>query len=336
MLESAMGSSPARPLVAAALLGYEGDVTAAVFDTGLLLSGQGWLPWGASRDWRPPVGEPAAPPAWDPLATGIREDMGHEDYVAGVLAVHEAVRRGDVYVLNLTRRLVGTPVCPDASLLAGMLARSEATMGAGWHLPGRSLLSASPERFLRLEGGRAEVHPVKGTRPRGASPEEDARLRAELEDSEKERAEHVMVVDLERNDIGRVAAAGTVLVEPLAALETTSYCHQLVSCVSAELRTDADVAALLQALFPSGSVTGAPKVAAMRHISRLEVSPRGAYCGSLVVALPGRLDSSVLIRTAEVEEGVVRYGVGCGVTIDSDPEAEWQETLLKARPLLGT
>ena len=173
---------------------------------------------------------------------------------------------------------------------------------------------------------------------------EDAALRAELLDSEKERAEHVMVVDLERNDLGRVCVPGSVRVDPFYRVETTSYCHQAVSSVRGLLRPDVSVGELLEATFPCGSITGAPKIAAMSIAGRLEPVPRGAYTGSLVIAVPGEVDSAVLIRTAEVtpcdtevatEGTTIRYGAGCGITVESDPLAEWEESVLKSEPVLG-
>jgi anthranilate synthase component I len=144
-----------------------------------------------------------------------------------------------------------------------------------------------------------------------------------------------MVVDLERNDLGRVCVPGSVRVEPLGAIETTSYCHQMVSSVRGLLRLDASVGEALCALFPCGSVTGAPKLAAMRIAGQLERGERGIYTGSLIVAMPGHIDSSVLIRTVELDGDEVRYGTGCGITIDSDPAEEWRESELKTHPLLG-
>jgi branched-subunit amino acid aminotransferase/4-amino-4-deoxychorismate lyase len=204
---------------------------------------------------------------------------------------------------------------------------------------------------VRLTGHEVEIAPVKGTRPRGETPEEDAALLADLLGSAKERAEHVMVVDLERNDIGRVCVPGSVRVEPLYEIETTSYCHQAVSSVRGLMRDDASLGDLLEATFPCGSITGAPKIAAMRIAESLECGERGAYTGSLVVAMPGELDSSVLIRTVELqpanvqggvgEDGapnagrILRYGTGCGITVESDPQEEWAESVLKTQPLLG-
>ena len=213
----------------------------------------------------------------------------------------------------------------------------------GW--PGATpwLASVSPERFIRVRPGDhgarlVEVCPIKGTRSRSATPLRDRELAYELAADPKERAEHIMVVDLERNDLGICALPGTVHVDPLYEVVPTPYCHQLVSTVHATLRPEATFGELLEATFPCGSVTGAPKRAAIRIAEELERSPRGAYCGALLVAREGELDSSVLIRTLEgVAErpSIARWGAGCGITHDSDPAAEYLEMLLKATPVTG-
>jgi para-aminobenzoate synthetase component I len=324
------------PLVAAALLGYEGDAIAAVFRRGLVRTAEGWRAWGDWREAPPPRPVPAAAFApGEPLATGVESDTGREAYRSAVEAAREAMRAGDVYVLNLCRTLTADPAAEAHVLFASLLERSRPSMAASWRLPDRAVLSASPERFLRLDGRALAVQPVKGTRPRGLDTAADADAIRDLATSEKERAEHVMVVDLERNDIGRACAPGSVCVPRLMRVETTPYCHQMVSSVEGVLPASASASELLAATFPCGSVTGAPKRSAMAHIARLECGGRAEYTGSLVVAMPGRLDSSVMIRTAVIAEGRLRYGVGCGITVDSDPAAEWEETLVKALPLLG-
>lgn len=338
-LDRALASE--TPVLAAALLEYEGASRVAVFERGLVRDEQGWRRWGDWTDVTPPAVLPVTPPVvspseGQPLIHHTRSRMDEAEYVAGVREVHEAVARGDVYLLNLCRRLSGEPVTDPHTTFATLIARSAGSaMAAGWIRPDLALLSVSPERFISLEGREARIEPIKGTRPRGTDATEDARLAQELSASDKERAENVMVVDLERNDLGRVCEAGSVLAPDLLRVETNAYCHQLVSTVAGTLRADAGCAELLSATFPCGSVTGAPKPSAMHHIARLEVEPRGVYTGSLVVAIPGRLDSSVLIRTAVIGGGALSYGVGCGVTIDSDPAEEWRETILKAAPLLG-
>jgi len=331
-------SGEGTPRLTAALLPYTGAATIARYPGGLVHTPQGWRAWGEIRpsDVPTPVAGPPAAAARGPLALDLTGDMGEAEFVAGVRAIGDAIRAGDVYVVNLTRRLAGTPAMPSADAFAALTERTCADMGAYWRIPGgrAAIASASPERFVRLRQGLVEVCPIKGTRPRGPGATDSA-MRAELAASPKERAEHVMIVDLERNDLGRVCAAGSIRVDPLFEIVTTTYCHQMVSTVSGLLREEVSIADLLDATFPCGSVTGAPKIAAMRTIERLETSPRGAYTGSLVVAVPGELDSSVLIRTAEYGDCGVIWGTGGGITVDSEPDDEWLETVLKASPFAG-
>ncbi len=278
-----------------------------------------------------------------PLIEEPAFDIDADGFRAAVRTAQDAIVRGDVYVVNLTARIEGRPRLTPFATFRALLARAAADMAAfvdGWDETAGPIASVSPERFVRIrrdgDGRAIEVWPIKGTRPRGPTPEEDERLRAALTDDAKERAEHVMVVDLERNDIGCIALPGSVVVASLMEVVATPYCHQMVSCVRGRLHDDTSVAEVLEALFPCGSVTGAPKRAAMRTIRELERSLRGAYCGALFVALPGEIDSSVLIRTLEwVGSDRVRWGAGCGITVESDPEAEWQELLLKSSPVLG-
>ncbi|MCX8007968.1 MAG: chorismate-binding protein, partial [Coriobacteriia bacterium] len=259
-----------------------------------------------------------------PLIAGAATDSGEEEFCGAVRRLQETILAGDVYVANLTARVTGTLACDPASAFATLLARAAAPMSAFISVPNGPLLaSVSPERFVRLrDAGDAttlEVWPIKGTRPRGRDGSADEALAAGLADDPKERAEHAMIVDLERNDVGRVAIPGSVVVRPRQAVVPTPYCWQMVSGVRGLLAPDAPLEAVLEALFPCGSVTGAPKLAAMRIIAGLEASPRGAYCGSVVAARRGEIDSSVLIRTLEVgRDGSAAWGTGCGITIDSD------------------
>lgn len=292
----------------------------------------------------------AVPIAGDPrgpLLSDATWDLSGREYRSAVDEVRERIAAGDVYVLNLTARLTGR-LAADGPVAAFDLLnrRAPSSMAASLTgLPGAApwLASVSPERFIRVTRGEhgarlVEVCPIKGTAPRGATPDADARLAGALASDPKERAEHVMVVDLERNDLGVCCVPGTVHVDPLYEVVPTAYCHQMVSSVRGTLRSNATFAQLLASSFPCGSVTGAPKRAAMRIIDRLEETPRGAYCGSLLVAMPGELDSSVLIRTlvgATEDPTRAAWGAGCGITHDSDPAAEYLEMLLKATPVTG-
>jgi|GEM_PF-391182 len=330
-------ASARTPCLAAALLPYDGTATVARYAGGLVRTPEGWRIWGALNDSDVPVLTSPAPVSARPgttLVTDVRSDLDAAAFRRGVLDTIEAIRAGDVYVLNLTRRLVGRAASTPVHAFASLLSRSEADMAAFWTTSGLTIVSASPERFIRIAGGRIEVCPIKGTRPR-AEGERDIAMVTDLLASEKERAEHVMIVDLERNDIGKVCCPGTVTVSPLLDVVATPYCHQMVSRVRGILDADASLGEVLESTFPCGSVTGAPKIAAMRKIAALEGSSRDAYTGSLVVAIPGELDSAVLIRTAEYRGTEVQWGTGGGITVDSDPAEEWLETILKASPLLG-
>jgi para-aminobenzoate synthetase component 1 len=200
--------------------------------------------------------------------------------------------------------------------------------------PDHALASASPERFLELRGRRVETRPIKGTRPRGADAAEDARLRAELSESPKDRAENVMIVDVLRNDLGRVCETGSVEADELCALETFPQVFHLTSTITGLLRADRDAFDLLHACFPGGSITGAPKIRAMEIIESLEPVRRHVYTGSIgYIDWDGDADWNIAIRTALVTPGAVHFSAGGGITADSDAEAEYRETLDKAEGL---
>ncbi|MBN1192831.1 MAG: anthranilate synthase component I family protein [Coriobacteriia bacterium] len=338
MLEEVMRG--AVPLLAAAVMSYEGSAEVRTYAGGVLLAPDGWRAWGVSPDL-PALPQQPLQPVGAPLLEGAVGDLDERAFCARVQDVRERIAAGDVYVLNLTYRITGRPVLDSAHAFVELLERAGGPMSAWWGDSHRSLASASPERFCAVERDdsgitRAWIEPIKGTRPRGANPLEDAELAQKLADDAKERSEHVMVVDLERNDLGRVSVAGSVRVHPMFEVFAMPYCHQLVSRVRSTLRADATLADLVESTFPCGSVTGAPKLAAMRIIGELEMSPRGAYTGALAVAVPGQLDSAVLIRTLEYAgPETARWGTGCGITIDSDPKSEWCESLLKASPVTG-
>jgi anthranilate/para-aminobenzoate synthase component I len=328
-------------VLAAAVLTYEGAAEVRTYTGGVQLAADGWRAWGTARELPVPPNAEASPEAPGPVLLDVTADLDESGYLTRVDRIRERIAAGDVYVLNLTYRLSGRPALDPAGAFAVLLERAAGPMSAWWGDPSRSLVSVSPERFCAVESDahgqlRAWIEPIKGTRPRDRDPRRDAELARELAADAKERAEHVMIVDLERNDLGRVAVPGSVRVDPMLEVFSTPYCHQLVSRVEAVLSADAGLADLVASTFPCGSVTGAPKRAAMRVIAELECSPRGAYTGALLVALPGRLDSSVLIRTLEYDgPHAARWGTGCGITIDSDPNAEWRESRLKAVPVLA-
>jgi para-aminobenzoate synthetase component 1 len=248
------------------------------------------------------------------------------EYASAVERVREAIARGDVYQVNLVQHL-SAPFSGDARSLAAALAalrpfHADPLLGEGW-----AVVSASPELFLARRGRRLWTMPIKGTRPAGGA--------AELRDSEKDAAEHVMIVDLERNDLSRVCEAGSVRWPQLMATRELAGVEHMVSTVEGTLREGVGLAEILEAMFPGGSVTGAPKIAAVDLIAELEPVGRGASMGTLGrVYGNGDLDLALTIRTFAVAEGRIHLWVGGGVVWDSDPAEELEESWTKARPLL--
>jgi anthranilate/para-aminobenzoate synthase component I len=249
--------------------------------------------------------------------------------------VKQYIARGDVYQANLTQRFDAPFAADPWELYRSLAAATPAPRSAYIEVPGLALVSASPEMFVDVDaGGVAETRPIKGTRPRGATPREDAQAAAELLASTKDRAELVMIVDVLRNDLGRISSIGTVAVPELLALRSFAAVHHLVARVVSKLRDDVTPSALVAAVFPGGSVTGAPKERAIELLGELEPCPRGLYTGSLFwFDDDGSTASSILIRSAVVTAGRVHIGAGGGVVADSDPEAEWSEANAKARAL---
>lgn len=266
---------------------------------------------------------------------GVRSNFDRAGYEAAVARVIEYIRAGDCYQVNLSQRLLA-PLREHPLELYGRLRHlNPAPFAAYFDMGDFQVLSASPERFLRVENGEVETRPIKGTRPRGRTPDEDAALAAELAANPKDRAENVMIVDLLRNDLGRVCEFGTVRVPRVCEVESFRYVHHLVSEVRGKLRAGHGPLDLLAAAFPGGSVTGAPKVRAMEIIAELEPTARGPYCGSIgFVGFDGTADTNILIRTFTAGRGWVQFPVGGGIVADSDPAREYEETLHKAAGLL--
>ena len=249
-----------------------------------------------------------------------------EGYARAIEAVREAIARGDVYQVNLVQHLAA-PFRGDPTGLAARLAGLHPLHGAPLAGDGWTIVSASPELFLARRGRRVWTMPIKGTRPAGAS--------GALADSEKDAAEHVMIVDLERNDLSRVCEPGSVGWPELMAERRLAGVSHLVTTVEGRLRDGVGLAELLRATFPGGSVTGAPKISAIDHIAAFEPVGRGASMGTLGRVYPnGDLDLALTIRTFAVAEGRIHLWVGGGVVWDSDPDAEVEESWTKARPLL--
>lgn len=264
------------------------------------------------------------------------------DYEARIRSTLDYIRAGDIFQANIAQRFhASRPAGMTAFGLFRRLCRVNPAPFAAFICVDerRAVVSASPERFLRVtvgDGGRSvETRPIKGTRPRGATPEADARLAVELRRSAKDRAENLMIVDLLRNDLSRTARLGSVRVPQLWGLESFAAVHHLVSVVTAEPRSDVPTLDILKSAFPGGSITGAPKVRAMEIIAELEGARRGPYCGAIGwIGDDGAMDTSITIRTLIVDDDTISLSAGGGIVSDSDPAEEYRETLVKAAALL--
>lgn len=266
------------------------------------------------------------------IARNLRSNFTREQYLDAVKRVKRYITAGDIYQANISQRFEATVDANPWKLYHALRRTAPAPFGAYLGFPEFSVLSASPEQFLRVERDFVETRPMKGTRPRGVTPEDDIRLGRELAASEKDRAENIMIVDLLRNDLGRVCRPGTIRVPELFTVEKYPNVHQLVSSVTGRLRPEHDAVDLLEACFPGGSVTGAPKIRAMEIIDEIEPVQRGVYCGAIgYIGFDGSMQLSIPIRTMVAKGQRVYLQVGGGIVADSDPEAEYQETLDKAR-----
>lgn len=262
----------------------------------------------------------------------------HDDdaYLAAIEACQEAIRAGDAYQLCLTNRVTARSGADPLAVHLRLRRASPAPFAGFVRIAGETLVSSSPEEFLRVDGGRVRTRPIKGTRPRGATVAADVELRAELEASEKERAENVMIVDLMRNDLGRVCEVGSVEVTHLLAVESYAQVHQLVSTVEGRLRPGLGAVDAVAACFPAGSMTGAPKLSAMRILHRLEGGPRGAFAGCFgYLGVDGSAHLAMVIRSIHFSGDGVVIGAGGGITALSVPREELAEVRVKAAALLA-
>jgi anthranilate synthase component 1 len=267
-------------------------------------------------------------------------EIEEEDAAKFVAAVHRALEytaAGDVYQTNLSRqwraRAAG-PVSPVA-IYRRLRDTNPSPFAAMLRFKDFALLCSSPERLVAVRGGKVSTRPIAGTRPRGASPAEDAALVLSLLRNEKERAEHVMLIDLERNDLGRVCAGGSVHVDEYMSVETYAHVHHIVSNVSGRLRGGVSPIGVIKALFPGGTITGCPKIRCMQIIAELEACGRGAYTGSIgYLNRDGSCDLNILIRTITAEGSAFRFRAGAGIVADSEPLHELAETRAKAKGLL--
>jgi anthranilate synthase component 1 len=268
-------------------------------------------------------------------ALTITSNQTQAEYEASVRKIQEHIAAGDVYQTVLSQRFdTETHATPFDVYRALRHINPSPYMFFIRH-GGHAIIGASPEMLVRVEGSRVETHPIAGTRPRGATPEEDQRLAEELRRSEKERAEHVMLVDLGRNDLGRVCAIGSVRVPQYMALERFSHVMHLVSRVEGQLADDCDRLDALAATFPAGTVTGAPKIRAMQLLNTLEPTPRGLYGGAVgYLDFAGNLDFCIAIRTITMQGTLAHVQAGAGIVADSHPTSEYEETKHKAGALL--
>lgn len=283
---------------------------------------------------------PFRPVAIEP--TSAESNFSESTYLEAIESVKDRIRAGDTYQTNLTQQF-NARLSRDVTA-AGVFYRlrknNPAPFSAFIQRPGSTVISSSPERFFQVSDGQISTSPIKGTRPRGVNVADDRRMRDELLSSAKDRAENTMIVDLLRNDIGRVCEFGTVHVDDLCVLEEHPTLFHLVSTVSGKLRTETQVSDIFRAVFPCGSITGAPKISTMRIINEIETFSRGLSMGAIgyfvpghIFGIPGTIDVSVAIRTMVIRDGVATFNVGGGIVIDSDPQSEFAESMTKAKAL---
>ena len=277
-------------------------------------------------------------PSHEPLGIAALVEEDPAAYLGRVARAKEYVRGGDIYQANLSRPWrVELTREPDVGALYDRLCQANpAPFAALAHWRGVTILSSSPERLVRVNDGQIDTRPIAGTRPRSRRPGGDLAEMTELAAHPKERAEHIMLIDLERNDLGRVSEPGTVQVDELMTIESYAHVHHIVSNVSGRLRADVTPIGALRAVFPGGTITGVPKFRCMQIIAELEGTGRGAYTGSLgFLGRDGNMDMNILIRTLSVVGRNVELRAGGGIVADSDPQRELEETRAKARGMLA-
>jgi len=256
-------------------------------------------------------------------------------YISTVLRAKEYIKKGDIYQVNLSQRFKAAFSGDPFALYSVLRAINPAPFAGFLNFGDVKILSASPERFLKKEGSNVETRPIKGTRPRGKNRAEDEIMKKELISCEKDRAENLMIIDLERNDLGRISEYGTVTVSEFMTCEEYATVFHLVSAVEGKLRDNVEAVDCLVNCFPGGSITGAPKIRSMEIIEELEPVKRSVYTGSIgYIGFNGNMDTSVVIRTFILKDGVAYFQVGGGIVHDSNPEKEYQETLDKGRALM--
>ena len=265
----------------------------------------------------------------------VRSNMTRETYEAGVRNIKQRIAAGDIYQAVLSQRFEADVTADPFTVYRALRHVNPSPYMYFTRMGGLSIVGSSPEMLVRVEGRRVETHPIAGTRPRGGNDEEDLRLGEELKRNEKERAEHVMLVDLGRNDLGRVCEFGSVRVPQYMTLERYSHVMHLVSRVDGRLAEERDHLDALVACFPAGTVSGAPKIRAMQILSTLEPTRRDIYAGAVgYIDFAGNLDFCIAIRTITIRNGRARIQAGAGIVADSNPAAEYEETRDKARAVL--
>jgi para-aminobenzoate synthetase component 1 len=293
-----------------------------------------------ARGWRKALDRAVRSPRPAPIppTSGLvpSRSFDREAYLATVRKVLEYVAAGDVFQVNLSQRFTAPWRDDPLELYLRLREESPAPFAAFLHWKDLAVVSASPELFYQTRGDLLVTRPIKGTRPRGADPEADRRLAGELLAAPKDRAELTMIVDLERNDLGRVCEYGSVVVREPLTIESFAQVHHLVATVEGRLRTGAGPVDVIHALFPGGSITGAPKIRAMEIIDELEPNRRGLYTGAIgYLSQGGSSGFNIAIRTILIEGDRASFQVGGGIVADSDPEAEYDETLAKGRGMLA-
>lgn len=265
----------------------------------------------------------------------IDYDFSEDEYKKAVKRMMDHIVDGDIYIANMTQRMMIESDMPPFTMFQRLRRNNPSPFGGYFHYGDIKIISASPERFLRIKDRLIETKPIKGTRKRGKNPAEDCALKRELAESEKDKSELLMIVDLERNDLNRICETGSVNVIKHFEVQTFATVFHLVTTISGVCRENLCYGDLLQAMFPGGSITGAPKIEAMKIIDKLEHSRRGLYTGSLgYISLNGDCDLNIVIRTAVWQNGVYHIGIGGGITAESDPSFEYEETLQKGKAFL--
>jgi para-aminobenzoate synthetase component 1 len=279
---------------------------------------------------------PRPTPPLPAKAPVLKSNFSKASYTAAIKKAKEYIRKGDIYQVNLSQRFHAPLEMEPFELYRRLRSLSPAPFAAYLDFKDVVIASSSPERFLLKRGDRVETRPIKGTRPRGSGAADDAALEKELVGSPKDRAEHVMIVDLERNDLGRVSRYGSVRPDEFITLEKYSTVFHLVSTVSGRLKSGMGPVECLEAGFPGGSITGAPKIRSMEIIDELEPVKRGIYTGAIgYIGFDGSMDTSIVIRTFVIKDRTAYFQVGGGIVADSDPELEYEETLDKARAMMA-